>query len=247
MYSYCLSGAHLSMHIDEFVTLMESVAPPELAEEYDDGRIGLIVKGSSEIEKVCCALDATPAVVGRAVEAGADALVVHHTPIWHPVTSIDAGLGRLLGPALSHHLNIYVLHSNFDRAEGGINDALADLLGLKKTTRMSLGVAGECTKSLAAMTAELGVGVRVWGPVRDPALLAVVGGSGFDPDLIEEAASLGADAFLSAELKHSVARNARMTLIEATHYTLEAPGMQQLGLRMGWEFIDDPPEINIVQ
>jgi dinuclear metal center YbgI/SA1388 family protein len=247
MYTYCLSGAHLSMHIDEFVTLMESVAPPELAEEYDEGRIGLIVKGRSDIENICCALDATPAVVGRAVEAGADALVVHHTPIWHPITRIDAGLGRLLGPVLSHQLNVYVLHSNFDRAEGGINDALADLLGLKNIKRMSLGVVGACTRSLAAMIGELGIGARVWGPVRDPALLAVVGGSGFDPDLIEEAVALGADAFLSAELKHSVARNARIPLIEATHYALEAPGMQQLGSRMGWEFIDDPPEMNMVQ
>ncbi|HQN92394.1 MAG TPA: Nif3-like dinuclear metal center hexameric protein, partial [Methanoculleus sp.] len=68
------------MDIKDFIAAMEEAAPPDLAEEYDEGRIGLIVEGRSEIEEVCCALDATERVVNAAVHAGADMLVVHHTP-----------------------------------------------------------------------------------------------------------------------------------------------------------------------
>ena len=62
--------------------------PLALAEEFDAGRIGLVVEGRAEIERICCALDATPAVVRQAVASGADMLVVHHTPIWTPLTTL---------------------------------------------------------------------------------------------------------------------------------------------------------------
>ena len=56
-----------------------------------------------------------------------------------------------------------------------------------------------------------------------------------------EAYDLGADAFLSAELKHSVARSSPLPCIEATHYALEAPAMKRLAIREGWHYLDDPP------
>ena len=85
--------------------------------------------------------------------------------------------------------------------------------------------------------------LRIWGELHPIRRLAVVGGSGFDTDLIREAGNLGADAFLSAEAKHSVIRESPLPLIEATHYALEAPAMQMLSSRMGWHYIDDPPKM----
>jgi putative NIF3 family GTP cyclohydrolase 1 type 2 len=74
----------------------------------------------------------------------------------------------------------------------------------------------------------------------------VVGGSGFDPVFLHEAAALGADAFLSAELKHSVYRASPLPCIEATHYALEAPAMQRLAGQQGWTFIADPPAVSVI-
>ena len=61
-----------------------------------------------------------------------------------------------------------------------------------------------------------------------------------------EAKERGADAFLSAELKHSVYRAAPLPCIEATHYALEAPAMKRLAAQKGWQFIDDPPVLHSV-
>jgi hypothetical protein len=47
-------------------------------------------------------------------------------------------------------------------------------------------------------------------------------------------------------MKHSVARTAPLPCIEATHYALEAPAMQRLSMRMGWQYIDDPPLLQII-
>lgn len=235
------------MDIERFIAALEQVAPPELAEEYDAGRIGLIVEGRDEIETVCCALDATEMVVDGAVRAGADMLVVHHTPLWNPVTTIRGPTSRLLRTLLSAGMNLYVMHTNFDHAEGGVNDILADRLGFSAIERMAAGLVGDCSLDAGEIARRLpGGGIRVYGEVGMIRRLAVVGGSGFDLDLIREAAGLGAEAFLSAELKHSVARASPIPCLEATHYTLEAPAMEALASRMGWHYIPDPPHVVVV-
>jgi dinuclear metal center YbgI/SA1388 family protein len=232
------------MHIRAFIGEMERLAPPVLAEEFDQGRIGLIIEGRPDINRVCCALDATPVVVERAAAASADMLVVHHTPLWTPVTQVTGRTARILRTVLAAEMNLYVMHTNFDRAEGGVNDALCRLLGLTETVPMSAGKIGTFGAAPTEISRRIGGNVRIWGTIgKTVRRLAMVAGSGFDPLLIEEAQEQGADAFLSAEMKHAVARGAQIPCIEATHYALEAPAMRELGMRMGWEYIDDPPVI----
>ncbi|TAJ44730.1 Nif3-like dinuclear metal center hexameric protein [Methanofollis fontis] len=234
------------MHSADLVAHLEAIAPPGLAEEYDDGRIGLIVEGKEDIETVCCALDATPSVAREASRRGADLLVVHHTPIWEGVTAIRGGLAATLTPLLQTGTALYVMHTNFDRAPGGVNDTLAALLGLTDRCPMTMGCVGRCTRTLDEMAAAIGGNVRVWGECGDPERIGIVAGSGFDPALIAEAAALGADAFLSSELKHHVARTAPIPCIESTHYALEAPAMQALSRREGWDYIEDMPPLRTI-
>jgi dinuclear metal center YbgI/SA1388 family protein len=234
------------MHVLAFIEEMERLAPPELAEDFDTEKIGLVVEGRPEISHVCCALDATPDVVKQAAGASADMLVVHHTPLWTPVTVITGRIAGLMRALLSADMNLYVMHTNFDRAQGGVNDGLAELLSLKDISPMSIGCIGSCTLSSSEISRRLGGNCRLWGEVKQIHRLALVAGSGFDPALLQEAKILGADTFLSAEMKHSVARTAPLPCIEATHYALEAPAMQRLSMRMGWQYIDDPPLLQII-
>jgi dinuclear metal center YbgI/SA1388 family protein len=234
------------MDVDVFIAEMERLAPPSLAEDFDTGRIGLIVEGKRTIKKVCCTLDATPAVVKKAVAAKADMLVVHHTPLWTPVTSLTGPTATLMREVLAAGLNIYVMHTNFDHAECGVNDCLAGLLSLTNVEPMTLGLVGDCSLTLEEIARRLDCPVRVWGKIKKPKRLAVVGGSGFDPAFMNEAKERGADAFLSAELKHSVYRSAPLPCIEATHYGLEAPAMERLAKQRGWQFIADKPVITVI-
>jgi dinuclear metal center YbgI/SA1388 family protein len=234
------------MHVRAFIEEMEQLAPPCLAEDFDAGKIGLIVEGRTTIDSVCCALDATPSVVKRAVAAHADILLVHHTPLWTPLTSLTGPTAALMRDVLASGLNIYVIHTNFDHAESGVNNALAELLSLTNTEPMTLGLVGDCPLSLKEIARRLVCPVRVWGKIKKIQRLAVVGGSGFDPLLMAEAVERSADAFLSAELKHSVYRAAPLPCIEATHYALEAPAMKRLAARKGWQFINDTPLLHPV-
>jgi putative NIF3 family GTP cyclohydrolase 1 type 2 len=234
------------MHVRTFIQEMEELAPPDLAEDFDAGKIGLVVEGKKDISRICCALDATPFVVHQALLASADMLVVHHTPLWTPLTALTGRVAGLMRALLSAEMNLYVMHTNFDKAEEGVNDALAELLSLEDTEPLALGLIGTCTISPAEISRRLGGNVRLWGEIKKCGRLALAAGSCFDPYLLGEAYVKGADVFLSAEMKHSVARSSPLPCIEASHYSLEAPAMQRLAIRKGWQYIDDPPLLQTI-
>lgn len=230
---------------DEIIRMLEELAPPELAESFDSGRIGLIIEGKKEISTICTCLDVTSSVVRLAVQHHCDFLIAHHTPIWTPLTSISGNDAQLFSIILSSGLNIYVMHTNWDHAPGGVNDILAQILGLTDTVPMSFGLVGSCSKNTEEIARDLSAPLRVWGEISGLKRLAILAGSGFDSEIIEEAKRLGADAFLSAELRHSVYRASPLPLLESTHYALESPSMRVLAEKYGWDFIDDPPVMSI--
>ncbi len=230
------------MKLSAFLSQMERIAPASLAEEFDSERIGLVVEGTEDIDVVVAALDPTLKVVQSAANLGADMLVVHHTPLFTPITRIMGTTARILKILLENDMNLFVMHTNFDHAENGINDALADQLELSDRRRMSLGIVGDCHLGIDELIRLFGCGVRVHGTISTYKRVAVVGGSGFSPELMDEAVRLGAEVFISSEMKHSIGRHIPLPCIEATHYALESPGMKALAGRMGWTYIEDPPE-----
>ncbi|HJJ33778.1 MAG TPA: Nif3-like dinuclear metal center hexameric protein [Methanocorpusculum sp.] len=236
----------------EFIRRMEEIAPPELAEEFDEGRVGLLYEGKEEIVKIACALDATPEVAQKAADGGFDALVVHHPAFWNPMHAVTGRAAEILRPLAKADVNLYAMHTNFDHVKGGINDALAELLGLTDCVRLdatpeSLGVVGNISMSFQEMAKVLGCGLRVWGDISSVRRIAAAGGAAFDPSLIREAQARGAEAFLASELKYSLALESPIPLIEATHCALEAPGMRALARREGWAFIEGSPKTSIIE
>lgn len=245
------------MDLLELISLMEDWAPPALAEEMDQGKIGLIVPGSRQVNKVATALDPTPCAVKKAIDLGADALVVHHTLIWNPVSSVSQDLAELLRLLLSANMSLYSMHTNYDKAPGGVNDVLAEVVGLKKVALAGLCRCGtvetQTLRSFAGAAAQrLDVAVEVVGDEdRKISTVVTAAGSAFR-DALPVAKGLGADVLLSSELRHDVIRDrGDVSLISAPHYFTEAPAMRRLAERLGRlvpaEFIDDPPEITVVK
>jgi len=82
------------MKIAEITGFLEKIAPPELADESDRDRIGLILDRDNEINKIATALDVTDPMLQEAARAGADLLVAHHTHIYEPVNHNLKNPGR---------------------------------------------------------------------------------------------------------------------------------------------------------
>lgn len=115
----------------DVIAVLERAYPPRLAETWD--HVGLVAGDpGAEVTRVVVAVDATDAVVDHALAEGADLLLVHHPPLMRGVHSIaaDTPKGRLLHKLIAGGCALYAAHTNADSARPGVNDALADILGL---------------------------------------------------------------------------------------------------------------------
>ena len=75
----------------------------------------------------------------------------------------DRRTAILMKEILSAGLNVYVMHTNFDYAAGGVNDALCELLGLSDCESMTLGAIGTCALPLSGIAERIGGNLRIWG------------------------------------------------------------------------------------
>lgn len=111
---------------------LETAYPPHLAEKWD--AVGLICGDpDAPVSKVAFALDCTQAVAEAAVEADAQMLVVHHPLLMRGVTSVaaDTPKGKVIHTLLTGGVALFAAHTNADSARPGVNDKLAELVGIK--------------------------------------------------------------------------------------------------------------------
>lgn len=117
---------------ETIIQLMEKLAPKHYA--VPDDRIGLQI-GSlrKEIKRVLVALDVTQAVADEAAELGSELIIAHHAPLYRPLKHLqtDTPEGALMASLLRNDIAVYVAHTNLDTAEGGMNDWMAEALGLE--------------------------------------------------------------------------------------------------------------------
>lgn len=120
--------------IQDFIGLVEDLAPLYLAEDWDNCGLQL-GDTSSFIERAVVSLDVTEEVIDQALEKGASLLICHHPLFFAPLKRLDltTSKGRIIKKALEGGLAIYAAHTNLDNCAGGINDYLASLLGLEDT------------------------------------------------------------------------------------------------------------------
>ena len=116
--------ADLSRFLDEF-------APTRLAEDWDN--VGLLVgDGGQAVERVMTCLTITPATAAEAVRRKAQLVVTHHPLPFRALKRLttDTTPGQLLLTLIRHGIAVHSPHTGFDSAERGINQQLAEGLGL---------------------------------------------------------------------------------------------------------------------
>jgi len=115
-------------------SIMENIAPKRLAENWDN--VGLIIgDSSSSIEKIMVCLDLPSWVVDEAIDANVDMIITHHPIIFNAIKKInsDTALGKKIMKLIKNNISVYASHTNFDIAQGGLNDIFARQLGFEKT------------------------------------------------------------------------------------------------------------------
>ena len=138
----------MSATVAKIIQIMDRLAPPRLAEEWDN--VGLQIGDPRlPVRRIWVSLDPSLEVVKAACENNVDLLITHHPLIFRPLKSIDfdtAG-GAIIQMAANHQLAIFSAHTNLDIVWDGVNDVLAQRLGIQQLTILQPAHAGEQSKA----------------------------------------------------------------------------------------------------
>lgn len=118
--------------LSKIIEELDLVAPMHQKCSWDN--VGLLVGDeNARIEKVFICLDITTRNVKAAAEFGADLIVSHHPLIFDPLKSVTESniTGSIIRTLVKNNISALCMHTNFDIAEGGMNDILALRLGLE--------------------------------------------------------------------------------------------------------------------
>lgn len=121
----------MSVKCQVVLEAMERIAPRAMAEDWDNP--GLLVGSSAQdVARVFVCLDVSEAVIARAVQVRADLIISHHPLLFRPIKQLrtDLPLGRMLAQLVKNDIAVFAAHTNLDSAPGGVNDLLAQRLGL---------------------------------------------------------------------------------------------------------------------
>ena len=230
----------LSAKVLEVIELIEELAPPKLAENWD--RIGLqIGKKKDSVTGIVVSLDPGLGAIEFACEEQCNLLITHHPYFYRPLERIDldTSSGKFLKLALANGINLFCAHTNLDSAKGGINDVLADLLHLENTRPLQvhkeegtvgmgrmgslpqkmtlLDFANQVKKVLETPTLRM-----VGNPEAEVQRIAVCGGSG--SKLIPLALKEEVDCYVTADIRYHEALDALgegFFLIDPGHFSME--------------------------
>lgn len=242
------------MTVGEVYIFLDSIAPFSLQQSYDNSGI---CAGSRDIEvtRILTALDITHEVVDEAERLGCELIISHHPVIFRPirVATLENPAVRVaaLGKAA------ICAHTSFDSAEGGMNDLLAERLGLTTIEPLDfdegkpMGYICETPESftaeqLAALCKEkLGCRVVRFTPCEGGITrVGVCSGSG--GSLLGAAKAKGCGALITGDCKHSdfvSARNEKFCLIDAGHFHTENIFHEQLAAKLKEQF----PAVEVIK
>ncbi|MBR0386681.1 MAG: Nif3-like dinuclear metal center hexameric protein [Clostridia bacterium] len=222
------------MTVQSILALLDQVAPFDTQEPWDNSGF-LVGEQDAEVTGILFALDVTMDVIDEALQKGANLIVTHHPLMFDPLRRLtgDTYEGRLLLRLAREHISLIACHTCLDRATGGINDALAECIALLDVEGEGFIRVGNLPEPMAAgelkeyLAAALDTTVRLMGDqARKVGRIGLCSGAGSGE--WEEAAALGAEAFLTGEVKHHHAlamADAGIPCFECGHFATEEPGI----------------------
>jgi dinuclear metal center YbgI/SA1388 family protein len=235
----------VSTTVADLVAVAEGLWPAAGAEDWDV--VGLVAGDpSAPVSRVLLAVDAVAATVDEAVASDADLLLTHHPLLLRGITSVaeDRYKGALVARLIRGGCALLTAHTSADVVDAGTSGVLAARLGLTDTVPIAadefdggigrVGVLPDATtlgrfaSLVAAVLPPTAGGVRVSGAYDQPVrIVAVCGGAG--DAFLSSPAVLDADVYVTADLRHHPAQEAREqalvaggpALIDVSHWASE--------------------------
>ncbi len=240
--------------VNDVLEALEQIAPSRFAFSFD--HIGLqIGDPTANVSKIVVSLDPSLAAAQFVRAQGAQMLVCHHPVVWDPLADLrfDSHKGSVLRELLEGGVAFAAAHTNWDCAPGGINDVLAELIGLQDVRAIGsvsdkepgghpISRIGSLPNPMEAddfrewLDTRLSTRTLLCAPDGQVIkTVAVCGGAAAD----EWMHAQGADAFVTGEVPHHVmveASERGVAIAAAGHYATENPGTMRLADRLAERF-----------
>lgn len=241
-------------NVRDVYNFIDQIAPFETAEAWDN--VGLLIGSfNATANKVLLALDITEEVISEAIEGQFDLIVSHHPIIFTGIKSITSTdrIGSLLQTLIQHKISVIAAHTNIDRSfEFGINRTIAELYNLQSIRPLNamhrFGIVGELpiempfevfierTKSVFKIeTVKISNRLGDGKPKGAYLMRTVALSSGASSDFIQDAISVNADVYITADLKYHEAQNVigtSLILVDVGHFESESIFLKQFKTMM---------------
>lgn len=230
------------MTVIELYNKLSEIIPTSLSCPWDRDGLESCPEPQREVKKVIISLDVTNEVIYKAISDGADVIISHHPLFFGGLGNVNALTfdGARAVKLAKNNIAVMSFHTRLDALEGGVNDILAGLLGLKNVS--VVGDEGICRigeiqneldvmdfaklikDKLSSGDGEREASIAICPAGKKVKRVAVLGGSGGDD--IKVAALAGADTYVTGELKYHERLSATdfgVNLICAGHFFTEYP------------------------
>lgn len=217
--------------VSDIYTAIDTFAPFSSCEGFDN--VGLLIgEGNQPVRNCLITLDVTHEAVQEAIEKDCQLILSHHPVIFHPLKQIS--FYSVHGELLASHIAVISAHTNMDKAQGGVNQTLAHMIGLRETQPL---MGDECAcigrlpfaepvdaETLAAHLAHVLflTGMRLYDAGRKLRTAALCCGGG--GSYVHAAIEAKADVLISGDFKHDQvidAANSGLTCIDCGHFETE--------------------------
>ena len=244
--------------VGEILTFLETLAPRSMKMDWDN--VGLLCGGKGRpVTKVLVALDPFEGVCREAAQWGAELIVTHHPLIFSPLKSVtdETSIGRAVQLLCANNISSINAHTNLDCAPGGVNDCLAQTLGLSNVQVIAPSGVDELgrewgllrqgvveTQPLSEFLAHVKSALNCEGlryvDGGKPVHRVAVGGGACASELMD-AVNAGCDTFVTADVKYNQfwdAHDLGLNLIDAGHFPTENPVVGLLAAKLTANFPD---------
>lgn len=248
--------------VSDVLTYLDTLAPRSMKMDWDN--VGLLCGSrNAPVTKIVVALDPFDAVCREAADLGAELIVTHHGLIFQPLKAVtdETVIGRRILSMCRNGISAINAHTNLDCAPGGVNDRLAQMLGLENIQVIDpMGVDAEgrewgllrcgavTEQPLRAFLETVKTNLRCDGlryvDGGKPVHKVAVGGGSCAGEM-KAALRAGCDTFVTADVKYNQfwdAQDLGLNLIDAGHFPTENPVVTVLAEKLAAAF----PEIQVI-
>lgn len=231
------------MNGNKIKSILEELFPLSIAESWDN--VGLQVGTlDKDITSIVVSLDLTKEVIQEAIDKNSNLIICHHPMIFKAIKTINTStyLGQMIETLIQNNISLYIMHTNYDHSDYGMNVQLGTLLGLNNIEMLDpideqygLGVIGEVNPIkvndfISNIKNNFNLeAVKYVGDEEDTIRkIAIIGGSG--ASYIFKNLHKGFDLFITGDVSYHYAldaKNSNVNILDVGHY-FESNGMRQL-------------------